>query len=196
MTTLSKAKKANKKAFRNNRKKRKAEEPKGLQRECLNRFAQFGSLSKYNMYQLYEEKGEKILNELIDLNYIKRKDEQTTINKTKQNAYGLTPKGQRFLKNKGKTLYYSNSARHDIIHATNVISQFKDYLNYYVSEKELANCPYGYSRVDGAIKVNGKTIYLETITRNYKKTKIQAKRDYINSIRATDSNCEYIEFKE
>ena len=73
---MSKAKRANKKAFRNNRKKRKAEEPRGLRRECLNRFAQFSSLSKYNMYQLYGEEGEKILNELIELNYIKKRDKQ------------------------------------------------------------------------------------------------------------------------
>lgn len=193
---MSKAKRANKKAFRNNRKKRKAEEPRGLRRECLNRFAQFSSLSKYNMHQLYGEEGEKILNELIELNYIKKRDKQIVVNKTRQNAYGLTTKAQRFLKNKGKTLYYSNSARHDVIHATNVISQFKDYLDYYVSEKELSTWTYGTSRVDGAIKVNGRNIYLETITRNYKADKIQSKRDYMDLIRATDSSCEYIEFRE
>lgn len=193
---MSKAKKANKKAFRNNKKKRKVEEPKGLQLECLYRFGQFGSLSKHNMQQLYESEGEKILKELIDLNYIKKRDKQVSINKSKQNAYGLTSKGQRFLKNKGRNLYYSNSSRHDVIHATNVISQFKDHLNYYKHEKELSSWTYGTSRVDGAIILNDKAIYLETITKHYKKPKIQAKRDYMDLIKATNSNCEYIEFKE
>lgn len=196
---MSKAKKANKKAYRNNRKKRKEDkkkEPSGQKLETLKRFSQFGSLTEYNMNQLYEQEGKAILADLINEGYIKKGNKEIRINKEKTSYFKLTTKGQKLIKEKGYKLYYSNSPRHDIIHATNVIEHFKDSLNYYKHEKELPESFFkSCSRVDGAIIYKDNTIYIETITRNYKEPKIQAKREYVKTYGA-GCNCSYIEFNE
>lgn len=75
MTALSKLKRANKKAYRNNRRKRREEkkkEPKGDKLVLLIRLSQFGSLTKYNITQLYEQEGDSLLLELIEEGYVKK----------------------------------------------------------------------------------------------------------------------------
>lgn len=90
--------------------------------------------------------------------------------------------------------YYSNSNRHDIAHATNVITNFKDKLDFYHSEKELNNIS-GTSRVDGAIISPSGTILLETITQNYSKEKIESKRAYADRYRQNHEYVEYLEMR-
>lgn len=199
MIVLNKLKKANKKAFRNNKRKqrdKKQKQPKGDKFKLLIRFSQFGSLTKYNVEQLYNKEGEKFLSDLIKEGYVEKGKKEIRINQENVSYFKLTTKGQKLVKSKGYTLYYSNSARHDIVHATNVISHFKDFLDYYKHEKELKECPYGtYSRVDGAIIHNNNTIYVETITRNYKQTHIDSKRGYVKAYGTRDKHS-YIEFNE
>lgn len=196
---MSRAKKANKKAYRNNRKKRNEMQklqPKGKKLELVRRFSQFSALTRYNINQLYDHEADALLNELISEGYVKKADKQIRVRKEKVNYYKLTSKGQRFIKEKGFKIYYSNSPRHDVVHATNVIEQFKDKLDYYKHEKELKESylPSSCSRTDGAILYNNHTIYLETITRNYRKDKIAAKRNYVYTYGALDA--QYVEFKE
>lgn len=199
MTVLSKLKRANKKAYRNNRRKRKEEkkkEPKGDKLKLLVRLSQFGSLTRYNAAQLYEQEGETLLDDLIKEGYAKRGEREVRINKEKVNYFKLTTKGQKLIKEKGYKLYYSNSPRHDIIHATNVIEHFKDVLDYYKHEKELPESRFeSCSRVDGAIIYDDNVIYVETITRNYKQPKIEAKRNYVETYGACHRHS-YIEFNE
>lgn len=199
MTVLSKLKRANKKAYRNNRRKRKEEkkkEPKGDKLKLLVRFSQFGSLTKYNVAQLFEQEGETLLNMLIAEGYVKKEEKDVRVNKEKVGHFKLTTKGQKLIKKKGYKLYYSNSPRHDIIHATNVIDQFKDYLDHYKHEKELPDAKAkDCSKVDGAIFLDDGIIYLETITRNYKKDKINAKRRYAD-LYSEKAKYSYIEFNE
>lgn len=199
MTVLSKLKRANKKAYRNNRRKRREEkkkEPKGDKLVLLIRLSQFGSLTKYNITQLYEQEGDSLLLELIEEGYVKKGEKDVRVNKEKVSHFRLTTKGQKLVKEKGYKLYYSNSPRHDIIHATNVIEQFKDYLDHYKHEKELPDAKArDCSKVDGAIFLDDSIIYLETITRNYKKDKINAKRRYAD-LYSNKAKYSYIEFNE
>ncbi|WP_455539539.1 hypothetical protein [Terrisporobacter sp.] len=199
--------KANKKAFRRNRAKRRQQKkiekmsaPKGDTFDLLVRFSQFSALTKNNLKQLYEEDADGLFEQLLSNNYIKIGPKKVKINEEMIDYYKLTEKGKKFLKEKDYTIYFSNSARHDIIHATNVISQFKDFLNYYQHEKELDQPIYSGSKVDGAIVYEDTIIYIETITRSYSTEKIKQKRDYVrgrmNNAHKQHINFEYIEFDE
>lgn len=109
-------------------------------------------------------------------------------------AYKLTKRGKTVAKNEGFTTYYSNSKKHDIAHATNIITNFNDKLDFYHSEKELKNIP-GASRVDGAIISPEGTILVETITQNYSKEKIENKRIYAERYSEQHEYVEYLEMK-
>ena len=63
---------ARKKAFRNNRRKRKAEKPTGLSMKLLDRFAKFSALSDYNVEQIVgSSNSDEILKELKDKGLIR-----------------------------------------------------------------------------------------------------------------------------
>lgn len=130
--------------------------------------------------------------ELIENKFIEKTEKFNYKNQETQ-AYKLTSKGKNWAKSEGLTVYYSNSKRHDIAHATNVINCFQDKLDYYKSEKELKEIK-GFSRCDGAIQHPSGTILVETITQNYSKEKIESKREYAERYNA-EQYVEYLEFK-
>lgn len=190
---------ARKKAFRNNRRKRKKQEPSGVALIALDRFAKFSSLSVYNLEQILGlQEYEKIKNELVEKKFIKLGEKKVKIKRNKINYYKLTTKGVTYLKNKDYTIYSSNSPRHDLIHATNVLDNFSsNQIDNYKHEKELYS--YGnrddISRVDGAIEnTDGSIILIETITKYYKQEQIESKREYARLYRG--GTCAYKEFNE
>lgn len=134
--------------------------------------------------------------ELLNSGYIKEGPKSVKIKKEEIKYFVLTNIGQKFLKNKGEKIYSSNSARHDIIHATNVIESFKEDLDFYRHEKELKESFFkDCSRTDGALFYpNGDVVYIETITRHYNSDKIEAKQNYVNTYGG--ANASYIKFKE
>lgn len=190
---------ARKKAFRNNRKKRREKaklEPSGNKLKLLKRLGKFNALSEYNITQLFNENGNNIVQELLKEGYIKKGTKIVKIKKEEIKYFTLTSSGQRYLKNKGEKIYSSNSIRHDIIHATNVIESFKEDLDFYYHEKELKESNFNdCSRVDGALFYPcGHAIYIETITRHYSSEKILAKQNYVETYGG--DNASYIKFKE
>lgn len=134
--------------------------------------------------------------ELLKDGYIKEGPKPVKIKKENLKYFVLTNAGQKFLINRGEKIYSSNSARHDIIHATNVIESFKGDLNFYRHEKELKESFFkDCSRTDGAFFYpNGDIIYVETITRYYNSNKIKAKQNYVDTYGG--ANASYVKFKE
>lgn len=189
---------ARKKAFRNNRRKRKAEKPTGLSMKLLDRFAKFGSLSDYNIEQIVgSSNSDEILKELKGKGLIKDGDKPIKIKRNDINYFKLTKTGISFLKRNNRKIYFSNSPRHDVIHATNVLDNFSEkQIDNYKHEKELYNFSReGVSRVDGAIiNEDGTMILIETITRNYTPNHIKAKRAYKDLLGG--GGYEYKEFRE
>lgn len=191
--------KSRKKAFRNNRRKIKKQEPRDLALIALDRFAKFSSLSVYNLEQILSpQEYEKIKNELVENGFIKLGEKEVKIKRNKINYYKLTTKGVTYLKNKDYKIYSSNSPRHDLIHATNVLDNFtSNQIDNYKHEKELYSYEnrYDISRVDGAIEnADGSIILIETITKNYKQEQVEAKREYARLYRG--GTCAYKEFYE
>lgn len=190
---------ARKRSFRNNRKKRKAREPQGFALIVLDRFAKFSSMSDYNLELIVGSKEYvKIKKELIENGFIKLGDKEVKIKRNKIDYYKLTQNGINWLKNKDYTIYSSNSPRHDVIHATNVLDNFSsNQIDNYKHEKELYSCGDrdDISRVDGAIEnTDGSIILIETITKHYKPKQIKAKREYARLYKG--GTCAYKEFKE
>lgn len=190
---------ARKKAFRNNRRKRKEQaklQPEGDKLIFLKRLGKFHALSEHNLDQLFGPDSKDIVQELLKDGYIKKGAKPVKIKKEEIKYFVLTNSGQKFLKNKGEKIYSSNSARHDIIHATNVIESFKEDLDFYKHEKELReSCFRDCSRVDGAFFYpNGDIVYVETVTRHYSSDKIEAKQNYVDTYGG--DNASYIKFKE
>ncbi len=190
---------ARKKAFRNNRRRRKEKaklQPKDDNLILLKRLGKFHALSEHNLEQLFGSNGSDMAQELLNSGYIKEGPKPVKIKKEEIKYFVLTNIGQKFLKNKGEKIYSSNSARHDIIHATNVIESFKEDLDFYRHEKELKESFFkDCSRTDGALFYpNGDVVYIETITRHYNSDKIEAKQNYVNTYGG--ANASYIKFKE
>lgn len=180
---------AKKQRYKNNKKYKISKEQKTI----IKRLAQFNVLTDYLLEKSTGLKeSSKYIKALIE-NKIIEKTEKFNYKTNEIEAYKLTKKGKNLAKEEGLTVYYSNSKRHDIAHATNIINCFTDKLDFYKSEKELKKIS-GLSKCDGAITMPSGTILVETITQNYSKEKIESKRAYAESYSA-EQYVEYLEFK-
>ncbi len=175
--------------YKNNKKIKINKEQKVL----IHRLSQFNILTNTLIEKSTNLKESSIkFKELIE-NKVIEKTEKFNYKNQETYAYKLTRKGKNLAKNEGFTVYYSNSKKHDLAHATNVINCFNDKLDFYKSEKELKEIK-GFSRCDGAIECPSGTILIETITKSYSKDKIDSKRAYAERYDA-EQCVEYQEFR-
>lgn len=129
---------------------------------------------------------ENRFNILLKLKYIKKVkviDKKT--NKV-EIAYKLDTRGKTYIKDnfENKNIYASNSEFHDLKQSNFLFEHYtnKD-IDTYQHEKELENIHAenrNTSRPDGFLinSATGKGVYIETITRNYSKQKIERKLAY------------------
>ena len=190
--------KARSKAFRNNRRKRRREKPRDQSMLLMDRFSKFSSLSINNIQQILQDDELTAFNKLIKDKFIIKGAKDVKIKGEKIEYYQLTNKGRNFLKKEGFCNYYSSSARHDIIHATNILDNFsKEEIDTYKHEKQLPLARYkDTSRVDGCLVDSfGTTVYIETATFNYTKQKLDAKIKYYD-IHCNNASTELMIFDE
>ena len=186
---------AKRQKYKNNKKRSTENNINKNQKKVVQRLSQFSSLTNNLIKECTDlTENSSDFKALLEKKIIEKtenffyKEEQTY-------SYKLTPKGQKISKNNGFTPYFSNSKKHDIAHATNVINDYKDQLDFYKSEKELPKIR-GASRVDGAIISPQGTILLETITQDYSRQQISQKREYAKKYKEQNEYIEYVEMKD
>lgn len=122
---------------------------------------------------------------LLKLKYIIETD--VVDNKTKEvhKVYKLAPRGKTYIKDnfENTSIYSSNSKYHDFKQSNFLFKHYNNQeIDTYKHEKELDNKTKGYregSRPDGfLINSEGEEIYIETVTKNYSKEKIEKKLYY------------------
>lgn len=125
-------------------------------------------------------------NLLVKLKYIKKVKVVDKETKKVETAYKLNTRGKNYIKDNfdNQSIYSSNSNFHDLKQSNFLFEHYtnKD-IDTYQHEKELENIHAenrNTSRPDGFLinSATGKGVYIETITRNYSKNKIERKLAY------------------
>lgn len=122
---------------------------------------------------------------LLKLKYIVKTEVEDKETKEIHEVYKLAPRGKTYIKDnfENKSIYSSNSKYHDFKQSNFLFQHYQNKeIDTYKHEKELDYETKGYregSRPDGLlINLEGEEVYIETITKNYSKEKIERKLYY------------------
>lgn len=127
---------------------------------------------------------ENRFNALVKLKYIVKTKVVNKETKEVYECYQLGNRGKVYIRDnfENSSIYASNSDFHDLKQSNFLFEYYKNEdIDTYKHEKELENlCNKNTSRPDGYLinTETGEGVYIETITRNYSKQKIERKLSY------------------